>query len=133
MVISGKTGMGIGTLQQKQSFLQMYMMEAKGHRRRLAEEKKRRSPLPPTRTIPMGQIASAAYKVHPNVPQFYTNSQYEYAMALRNSGYDILRSQSVSPARTLVGVENDFNYIPMSPRLKEVAVFGLVSEVVLQN
>ena len=71
VILKGKTGPGLGTLQSRQNFLQMYMieLEATGYRRKL-EANRTTHPSFGSRLsrARLGQLASAAYKVSPFYP-----------------------------------------------------------------
>jgi len=107
MILKGKTGPGLGTLQSRQNFLQMYMieLEATGYRRKLETNRTMNSffgsRLSKTR---LGQLASAVYKVSPFYP-----STCGPACATTNASPPTLAPPQVdmvrpgSPTDTLVG------------------------------
>lgn len=96
-ILSGKTGGGLGTLQQKQSMMQLYMIEAKGYRKKLENSRSTRDPLVPRLAkTRLGRTAAAAY----NVPHVQPVSVRPRPVTILVPQIDIVRPPS--PTETLV-------------------------------
>lgn len=110
MILRGKTGPGLGTLQSRQNFLQMYMieLEATGYRRKLETNRAIHSSFGSRLgRARLGRLASAAYKVCPFYPSNCGPVRAPGSKAAATSPtpappkVDIVRPSS--PADTLVG------------------------------
>ncbi|KAF8419473.1 hypothetical protein EV426DRAFT_289007 [Tirmania nivea] len=107
MILKGKTGPGLGTLQSRQNFLQLYMieLEATGYRRKLETSRTMHTSFGSRLSrARLGQQASKAYKVSPFYPSTCGPAcagASAMSPAPAPPKVDIVRPSS--PADTLVG------------------------------